>query len=101
MGAELLLSTYFCSLSMYGMVEIEILPEEILGQIFLFLGLNQLFQFQKASAKEVLPKTWGELASRRLERVKTCLLDSVGAAAYYEGAALGEYQLVGEEGIYR
>jgi len=32
--------------------------------------------------------------------VKTCLLDSVGAAAYYEEAALGEYQL-GEEGVYR
>ena len=80
---------------------VEILPKEILEQIFLFLSLNQLFQFQKASAKEILPKTWGELASRRLERVKTCLLDSVGAAAYYEGAALGEYQLVGEEGIYR
>merc|ERR1712212_510779 len=83
-----------------SMAGIDILPEEILGHIFLFLGLKQLFQFQVASRKELLPQVWGEVASRRLERVKTCLLDSVGAAAYYEGAALGEYQL-GEEGVYR
>ena len=82
------------------MVGIEILPEEILGHIFLFVGLNQLFEFQGASREKLLPRVWGEVASRRLERVKTCLLDSVGAAAYYEGAALGEYQL-GEEGVYR
>ena len=43
---------------------------------------------------------WSDVASRRLARVKTCLLDSLGAAAYYEGAALGEYQL-GEGGVYR
>ena len=82
------------------MVGIDILPEEMLGHIFLFLSLSQLFEFQVASRKELLPQVWGEVASRRLERVKTCLLDSLGAAAYYEGAALGEYQL-GEEGIYR
>ena len=87
-------------LSRHSMVGIDILPEEILAHIFLFVGLNQLFQFEGASRGKLLPRVWGELASRRLERVKTCLLDSVGAAAYYEGAALGEYQL-GEEGIYR
>ena len=81
-------------------VGIDVLPEEILGHIFLFLSLNQLFQFQAASREELLPQVWGDVAGRRLKRGKTCLLDSVGAAAYYEGAALGEYQL-GEEGVYR
>ena len=83
------------------MVGIDIFPEEILGHIFLFLSLSQLFQFKVASRAELLPQIWGDMASRRLDRVKTCLLDSVGAAAYYEGAALGEYQLEGEEGVYR
>ena len=82
------------------MAGIDILPEEILHHIFLFLSLSQLFQFQKASKEDLLPQVWSDVASRRLARVKTCLLDSLGAAAYYEGAALGEYQL-GEGGVYR
>ena len=82
------------------MAGIGVLPEEILEQIFLFLSLSQLFQLEAAAKDDLLPQSWAVVASRRVERVKTCLLDSLGPAAYYEGAALGEYQL-GEDGVYR
>ena len=82
------------------MADIGVLPEEILEQIFLFLSLSQLFQLEAAAKDDLLPQSWAAVASRRVERVKTCLLDSLGPAAYYEGAALGEYQL-GEDGVYR
>ena len=84
----------------FSMADIGVLPEEILEQIFLFLSLSQLFQLEAAAKDDLLPQSWAALASRRVERVKTCLLDSLGPAAYYEGAALGEYQL-GEDGVYR
>ena len=72
---------------------IQTLPEEVLEKILILLSLKELLNIRESSGRRLLPRLWGQLATKRLDQVRFALLDSEGLAAYYEGAALGEYQL--------
>lgn len=74
------------------------LPEEILESILFLIDIPDLFTIK--TSKEELPSLWLELVCKRLDQVRFALVDSGGVAAYYEGAALGEFQLCEREGFY-
>ena len=81
------------------MVTIADLPEEILEKVLFLLDISDLFRIK--TAKNELPPIWNNLAKNRLDHIRRALVDSDGVAAYYEGAALGEFQLCEREGFYR
>ena len=80
------------------MLTLEDLPEELLEKILFLLEISDLYVISKSYS--LLPLLWVRLAKKRLKHIRFSLIDSDGVAAYYEGAALGEFSLNQEHGHY-